>query len=99
MTRGTSGLIQLKQRVEVLEFDTGIFGREVPIGFDVIAIAVVLPGGDFLDEGCLSGDGAGEELRGKHTKLGLSQIEPAAVFGGVVPLETLDKPLRLGGRE
>jgi hypothetical protein len=46
----SSGLIQLEQRVEVLEFDTGIFGREVPIGFDVMAIAVVLPGGDFLDE-------------------------------------------------
>jgi hypothetical protein len=50
MSTVPSGLIQLKQRVEMLEFDTGVFGCEVPIGFDVMAIAVVLPGGDFLDE-------------------------------------------------
>ena len=58
----TSGLIQLKQRVEMLEFDTGIFGCEVPIGFDVMAIAVVLPGGDFLDEGLFVGNAAVKAL-------------------------------------
>jgi hypothetical protein len=33
-------------------YDAGIFGCELPIGFGVMAIAIVLPGGDFLDE-CL----------------------------------------------
>src|SRR6202051_3459939 len=37
-------------RVEVLEFDTGIGGRELPIGLGVVGIAVVLPCGDFPDE-------------------------------------------------
>ena len=38
-------------RVKVLEFDTGILGGELPIGLGVVGIAVVLPCGDFLDEG------------------------------------------------
>ena len=58
-----TGLIQLKQRVEVLEFGTGVFGCEVPIGLGVMAIALVLPGGDFLDECLLLGDAAIEALR------------------------------------
>jgi hypothetical protein len=55
---GPSGPIQLKQRVEVLEFDPGIFGCELPIGFGVMAIALVLPGGNFLDECLLVRDAA-----------------------------------------
>ena len=42
----------------MFEFDAGIFGCEVPIGFGVVAIAVALPGGDFLDEGVPVGDAA-----------------------------------------
>jgi hypothetical protein len=38
-----SGSLRLKQWVEVLEFDAGIFGCELPIGFGVMAIAIVLP--------------------------------------------------------
>src|ERR1700693_983989 len=53
-----SGPIQLKQSVEVLEFDTGIFGCELPVGFGVAEVAITLPGGDFLDECLLVGDAA-----------------------------------------
>ena len=42
----------------MLEFDAGIFGCEVPIGFGVVTITVALPGGDFLDEGLPVGDAA-----------------------------------------
>ena len=35
----------------MLKFDTGIFGCEVPIGFGVAEVTIVLPGGDFLGEG------------------------------------------------
>ena len=45
-TGAASGLIQLKQRVEVLEFGTGVFSCEVPIGLGVVCISVVLPGVD-----------------------------------------------------
>ena len=46
------------------EFDAG-FGRcEVPVGLGVIGISLVLPGGDFIDEGLFVGDAAIEALRG-----------------------------------
>jgi len=38
------------------EFDPTIWGCEVPVGFGVISIAIVLPGGDFVAEGSLVGD-------------------------------------------
>ena len=34
----------------MLKFDAIIFGGELPVGLGVVGIAVVLPGGDFLDE-------------------------------------------------
>jgi hypothetical protein len=35
----------------VLQFDTSFWGCEVPVCVGVVGIAVVLPSGDFLDEG------------------------------------------------
>jgi hypothetical protein len=44
------------------EFDAS-FGRcEVPVGLGVIGISLLLPGGDFVDEGLLVGDAAIEAL-------------------------------------
>jgi hypothetical protein len=34
----------------MLKFDASIFGGELPVGLGVGGIAVVLPGGDFVDE-------------------------------------------------
>ena len=34
----------------MFEFDTGICGCEVPIGLAVSGIAIIDPGGNFLDE-------------------------------------------------
>src|SRR5437764_15429863 len=34
----------------MLKFDASIFGGELPVGLGVVGVAVVLPGGDFLDE-------------------------------------------------
>ena len=34
----------------MFKFGASIFGGELPIGLGVVGIAVVLPGGDFLDE-------------------------------------------------
>jgi hypothetical protein len=47
----------------VLELDAGGWGGEVPVGLGVIGISIVLPGGDFVDEGLLVGDAAVEALR------------------------------------
>jgi hypothetical protein len=46
----------------VLEFDARVGGCEVPIGFGVVCISVVLPGGDFPDEDLLVGDAAVKTL-------------------------------------
>jgi hypothetical protein len=46
----------------VVEFDASVWGCEVPIGLGVIGIAVLLPGGDFLDEDLFVGNAAIEAL-------------------------------------
>ena len=50
----------------MLKFDAGIFRGELPIGLGVVGIAVVLPGGDFVDEGLFIGNAASEAL-GRRT--------------------------------
>jgi hypothetical protein len=46
----------------VPEFDPCVGGCEVPVGFGVSGIAVVLPGGDFIDQGLFVWDAALEAL-------------------------------------
>ena len=46
----------------MLEFDACVGGGEVPVGLGVVGIAVMLPSGDFFDEGLLVGDAAVEAL-------------------------------------
>ena len=46
----------------MLEFDTCGGCGEVPVGLGVVGIAVVLPGGDFVDEGLFVRDAAVEAL-------------------------------------
>lgn len=83
----------------MLEFDTGIGRCEVPVGPGFAGVAVVLPGGDFLDEGVFVGDPAVEALGGQDAEFGFRQIEPTAVLWGVVPFEALDQAPGLGGGE
>ena len=62
----------------------------MPICFCVVGVAVFAPRVDFGRElGCV-GNAAGEALAGENREFGLGQIEPAAVFGCVVPLEPFD---------
>ena len=83
----------------MLEFDASVWGCEVPIGLGVIGIAVLLPGGDFVDEGLFVGDAAVEALRPQDAEFRLRQIEPAAVLWRVMPFESLDQPPGFGGRK
>ena len=46
----------------MLEFDASVRGGEVPVGLGVVGIAVMLPSGDFVDEGLLVGNAAVEAL-------------------------------------
>jgi hypothetical protein len=83
----------------MLESDAGIFGGELPVGFGVIGIAVVLPGSDFVDECLFVGHAAIEALGRKDAEFGLGQIEPASVFWSVVPFEALDQAPGFDGRK
>jgi hypothetical protein len=47
----------------MLEFNASVMGRELPVGFGVVGIAVSLPSGDLVDEDWLVGDAAVEALR------------------------------------
>ena len=47
----------------MLEFDTGIFGCELPIGLGVVEIPIAFPGSDFIGEGFDIGDATVEALR------------------------------------
>ena len=53
----------------MLKFDASIFGGELPVGLGVVGVAVVLPGGDFLDEGLFVGDPAVEALGRQDAEL------------------------------
>jgi hypothetical protein len=46
----------------MLKFDASIFGSELLVGLAVAGIAVVLPGGDFVDEDLFVGNAAIEAL-------------------------------------
>jgi hypothetical protein len=48
--------------LQVLKFDASIFGGELPVCLGVVGIAVVLPGGDFVDEDLFVGNAAIEAL-------------------------------------
>ena len=69
----------------------------MPIGLGVVGIAVVLPCGDFLDEGLFIGNPTVEALGGEDAEFGLCQIKPTTVLWSVVPFEALDQPPGLGG--
>jgi hypothetical protein len=69
----------------------------VPIGFGMVRIAIVLPGGDFIGEGLFVRDAAVEALGRQDAEFGLRQIEPTAVLWCVVPLEPFDQPACFGG--
>src|SRR6266403_1847649 len=83
----------------MLKFDASIFGGELPVGLGVVGIAVLLPGGDFVDEDLFVGNAAIEALGRQDAEFRLGQIEPAAVFWSVVPFEALDQAPGFDGRK
>src|ERR1019366_1103352 len=91
--------IHSDRRVKVLEFDTCVGGCKLPVGLGEVGIAVVLPSGDFLDEGLLVGNPAVEALGRQDAEFRLCQNKPAAMLWSVVPFEALDQPPGFAGRK
>ena len=71
----------------------------MPVCLGVIGVSVVLPSGDFLDEGLFVGNPTIEALGRQDAEFGFRQIEPTAVLWGVVPFEALDQAPGFGGRK
>ena len=61
---GASRLNLSKRRVEMLELNARLFGREVPVGGSMFAVAKFFPGSNFPDEGYFIGDAPIEALFG-----------------------------------
>ena len=48
----------------------GVIGRELPVGFGVMGIAISLPSGDLVDDDLLVGNAAVETLRRENSEFG-----------------------------
>ena len=59
---------------------------ELPVGFGVMLVAMVLPSGDLCLESLLVWDATAETLARQSSELGFGHVEPAPMFGGVMPL-------------
>src|SRR5271169_6492395 len=57
-------------------------------------IAMVLPSGDLSLEGRLVWNSATEALARQDAEFGFGHVEPASVFGGVVPFEPFGEAAR-----
>ena len=68
---------------------------EVPVGFGVMLVAVVLPCIDFVGEDLLVGDAAIQDVRREHASD--SAVSATACSRHVMPFEALSEPSGLGG--
>src|SRR2546426_1120408 len=78
----------------MLKFDASIFGGELPVGLGVVGIAVVLPGGDFVDEDLFVGNAAIEALgrfEWHYTPKHGSWLDMAESELGVLASQCLDR--------
>ena len=71
----------------------------MPIGFGVMLVSMGLPSGDLSFEGWLVGNAAIQALAGQDGEFGFGHVEPASVFGRVMPLETLGEAASFLGGE
>src|SRR6476646_12243257 len=85
--------------VQALQFDACVGSGELPVCLGVVLVAVLLPGGDFLDQRLLVGDPPIEALARQDTEFRFGHIQPTAVLGRVMPFEPLDETACLGGGE
>lgn len=81
------------------ELGSGPLGGEHPDDLRAIAIALLLPGGNFTVQGVTIGDAAVDALGAQDTDLDLDHVEPARVLGRVVEFKTPQDAVGLRRRE
>ena len=82
----------------MVEFDSSILSGETPIDGSPVLIALKLQALDLLSEGLFIGDAPAQDSPGQDTEFDLCHIEPTAVFGSVVKLQTPGDAPRFSGR-
>src|SRR3954447_25433809 len=95
-TRSTSSPSRVKCRVEMLELDARVLGREAPVDAVSGGIAVGDPGGHFLLDSRPVGQPAVQALALQDTQLDLGHVEPTAMLGRVMDFQLVGQALRLG---
>ena len=83
-----------RQGQEGFEFDAGIVGCELPVGFGLMLVASGDPGRDLVAQGGQIADTPVETLRGENAELALCHVEPASVLRRVMPFEALGQAAR-----
>jgi hypothetical protein len=68
--------------VEVAQFHACVVGGEVPVDLALVAVGVLLPGGEFGVEHGEVVDAAVQALAGEGGELDLGDVEPGPVFWG-----------------
>ena len=81
------------------ELDAGVAGGELPVNLSLVGIDRVLPGGEFAVEDVEVGDPPVQALPGQGGEFDLGDVEPGAVFRGVVDLQPGREAVRLGRLE
>src|SRR6266496_6604975 len=89
---GSSSLSALNCKVEVLELDPSILGREAPVDPTTRSVARRLPRRDLPLQRRLVGQPAVQALLGQHGKLDLGHVQPAAMLGRVMDLQPVGQP-------
>src|SRR6266536_3227697 len=89
----------LNCRVEVLELDPGILGREAPVDATTGSVACRLPGHDLPLQRQPIGHPPIQALLRQHAQPDLGHVQPAAMLGRVVQLEPVGQPLGLSRLE
>src|SRR6516225_6172206 len=97
--RGASGLNQLKCGVDPLELDASGICCKAPIRLGLTAIASAQPSLDLPFQSLSVFDASVEALGDQNRQLGFGHVQPASMFGRVVPFETLNQAACLGGRK
>ncbi len=80
--------------VKAFEFDAGIMRRKLPVNPFLGRVAPLFPLFGFLCERLHIWDPAIQALQGEGTELALGDIEPTAMLGSMVDLQTRVASLR-----
>jgi len=82
-----------------VEFDSSILSGETPIDGSPALVALMLQGLNLLSESLFIDDATTQDPSPQVAELDLYHVEPTAVFGGVVKLQTPGDAPSSSGRE